>query len=154
MKTFNYGFEIKTKNGNFYPVHLNSDQLSFTLDCFIHGIQTTEVVNAYARKSQIKGVEFKIICARKSNVLNTENISREYSILIHPNWNVQILDHWRSGNTVPRFEELSTGAERLNQVLVEEFLSKVNDSFIATENQIFANDEWVVIRKIKDTIMI
>lgn len=154
MKTFNYGSEIRAKNSLYYPIHLTSDELSLILDCVISDIQQSTVIVAFARKSQLKGVEYKIVCASNSNVLNTENINREYSILIHPNWSFQILDHWSDGHGSIRCELINEGSEDVNKIVFNDILIKVNSQLEVEENPIFLKDEWVCIRKIKDIVLI
>lgn len=154
MKTFNYGSEIRAKNSLYYPIHLTSDELSLILDCVISDIQQSSVIITFARKSQLKGVEYKIICASNSNVSNAENIKREYSILIHPNWSIQILDHWSDGLGSIRCEIIDKGSEDLNKIIFDDILNKVNSQHEVAENSIFSKDEWVCIRKIKDVILI
>lgn len=154
MKTFNYGSEIRAKNSLYYPIHLTSDELSLILDCVISDIQQSNIVITFARKSQLKGVEYKIICASNSNVSNAENIKREYSILIHPNWSIQILDHWSDGLGSIRCQIIDKGSEDLNKIIFDTILNKVNSQHEVAENSIFSKDEWVCIRKIKDVTLI
>lgn len=159
MQTFNYGSEITVNNGFYYPIHLTSDHLSYILDCVIDKIHKANVIIGFVRKSQFKGVEYKIICSKNDNFSNAENIDREYSILINPNWSVQILDHWNSYSigamdSFVRNEIIIKGAEDLNKTIFEDILSKIKPSEKVEENTIFLKDEWVCIRKIKDVALI
>jgi hypothetical protein len=154
MKRFNYGLETVASNSNFYPIHLTSDQLCLLLDCFIDGLQKSNVLIAQVQKSQKKGVEFKIICAKNNNLTDSKNIEKEYTILINPNWSVQTLDHWNSVEMGSRCQELETASETMNKIICEDFISKINKSVEVFVNPIFANDEWVVVRKIKDEVLI
>lgn len=156
MHTFNYGFEIKTKNGSYYPIHLDSGNLCLLLDCFLGKMQKSNVVNCYARKSQFKGVEYKIIFASDSKL---SNIDRTYSILINPNWSVQIQDHWYSASLSSmdsniRTEVLPDAGEYINGIIFKDILSKMKPTDLAVENPIFIKDEWVCIRKIEDFVLI
>jgi hypothetical protein len=154
MKTFNYGSEIAAKNSLYYPIHLTSEELSLILDCVISNIYQSNHIIAFARKSKLKGVEYKIVCASNSNVSNAENIKREYSILIHPNWSIQILDHWSDGLGSIRCEIIDKGSEDLNKIIFDDILNKINIRNEVEENSIFLKDEWVCIRKIKDVVLI
>ena len=155
MITFNYCSEIKAKSSLFYPIHLNSEQLSFIADCVITQIHDATVIKAFVRKSQLKGIEFKIVCGTNNNLTEPKNINREYSILICPNWNVQIIDHWTSnmGNLI-RCEIIKEGSERLNKTIYNTLLEKVDESTENHENTIFSKDEWTCMRKINDLVLI
>lgn len=150
MLVFNYGVEIASNNGCFYPIHLDNEHLSYIVADVIGDIGRYNVIKAYVRKIQFTGVEFKIVCGLNNNLTDRKNISKQYSVLISPNWNVQIIDSWFSLGTKPRCQTLDEPSVMLNNNIHKYILSKINRDVEIKINSVFLEDEWSLVRKISD----
>lgn len=149
MKTFDYQNEVVIDGNNFYPVHLSLDELAIILDEFISNIGDIKYLKGFVRKTMSKGIEYKVLLSNKTiKDVHTIPSNKEYSIVILPNWNVEILDHWLSLNMMPRCEKID--AIDLNEFIVKNILNKKDGMVLSKANSVFKNDGWRLVRKIQD----
>lgn len=153
MQTSNYGSEIVIGGNNLYPTLLTSEELSLIMDRFISLVEEPIYLKAYVRKTMSKGIEYKVLMSNKSiKDVTTQPTNKEYSIVIHPNWNIDILDHWLSPNGMPRCEKIN--AESLNEFIYKIIVSKKESMGLIEINPIFKKEDWTLVRKIQDVILI
>lgn len=153
MKTFDYQNEVVIDGNSFYPVHLSLDELAIILDEFISNIGDITYLKGFVRKTMSKGVEYKVLLSNKAiKDVHTIPSNKEYSIVILPNWSIEILDHWLSLNMMPRCEKID--AKDLNEFVIKNILNRKDGLVAPQTNSIFKNDDWRLIRKIQDVILI
>lgn len=82
----------------------------------------------------------------------TPPTNNEYSIVIHPNWHIDILEHYWTMNSTARCQKLE--AESLSKFIQEIILKKKKQLDLTEINPVFKNEDWVLLRDIKDVILI
>lgn len=153
MKTFDYQNDVVIDGNNFYPVHLSLDELAIILDEFISNIGDITYLKGFVRKTMSKGIEYKVLLSNKAiKDVHTIPSSKEYSIVILPNWSIEILDHWLSLNMIPRCEKID--ATNLNAFVVNEILRKRDVTQALRIESTFKKDDWRLLRKMQDVVLI
>ena len=153
MKTLDYQNEVVIDGNNFYPVHLSLDELAIILNEFISNIGDITYLKGFVRKTMSKGIEYKVLLSNKAiKDVHTVPSNKEYSIVILPNWSIEILDHWLSLNMIPRCEKID--ATNLNAFVVNEILRKRGVTQALRIDSTFKNDDWRLLRKIQDVVSI
>lgn len=153
MKTFDYQNEVVIDGNNFYPVHLSLDELAIILDEFISNIGDITYLKGFVRKTMSKGIEYKVLLSNKAiKDVHTIPSNKEYSIVILPNWSIEILDHWLSLNMIPRCEKID--ATNLNAFVINEILRKRDFTQALRIDSTFESDDWRLLRKIQDVVSI